>query len=260
MSDGSPSEHTEHRDAGLRFFGEISVINLKSRLDRRRAVAAELAAIGLVTRDVTWFDAVRPDDPGGFESIGARGCFLSQLGVLKAAAARGAQSVLILEDDVAFAPGFGPRMAAIAQDLAATDWDMFYGGGIVARTERHSAHLARVDREVPIGLTHCVAIRGSAIARVAAYLEAQLGRPPGDAAGGPMHVDGSYSWARRELGLTTFLADPELCYQRPSRSSIYELRRWQPFPLATGVADRLFSLKSYTTKHLKMLRHIVRIR
>lgn len=257
MGDRSRSEH---RDAGLRFFGDISVINLKSRRDRRRAMSAELAAVGLAPREVAWFDAVRPDDPGGFESIGARGCFLSQLGVLKAAAARGARGVLILEDDVAFAPGFGLRMAAIAQDLAATDWDMFYGGGIAARTERHSAHLVRVDREVPILLAHCVAIRGRAIPRVAAYLEAQLGRSPGDPAGGPMHVDGSYSWARRELGLRTFLADPELCYQRPSRSNIHEARRWQSSPLVAGIADRMFALKSFTTKCLKMLRHAARAR
>ena len=260
MRNGTLSGDTEHRDAGagLRVFGDIFVINLKSRPDRRRAMAAELAAIGLGPQDVTWFDAVRPEDPGGFESIGARGCFLSQLGVLRAAQERGAQGVLILEDDVAFAPGFGPRVAAITRDLAATEWDMFYGGGVAAQTQRHSAALVRIDREVPIQLAHCVAVRGGAISRVAAYLEAQLGRPPGDPAGGPMHVDGSYSWARRELGLATFMSDPELCYQRPSRSSIYEKKRWRSSALGAQVADRLFAVKSAAKKGLKTLRHATR--
>lgn len=37
-----------------------------------------------------------------------------------------------------------------------------------------------------------------------------------------MHVDGAYSWFRKDHPfLRTLLADPELGYQRPSRSDIF---------------------------------------
>jgi hypothetical protein len=225
--------------AGFRFFDAIFVINLKSRTDRRREMEAELRSVALAPADVTWFEAVRPADAGGFESVGARGCFLSHLGCLKRAIEQNASCVLILEDDAEFAADASSCIGAIVEDLSRAEWDVFYGGGGVGETRPYNARLVRVDANVPILTSHCVALRGDAIARVAAYLEAQLGRAPGDPAGGPMHVDGSYSWARRELGLATLLASPPLCSQRSSRSNIYERGRWDSHPFVRGAADQL---------------------
>jgi hypothetical protein len=168
--------------------------------------------------------------------------------------------VLILEDDVEFEPGIASRINAIAEELARTDWDVFYGGGTVDKTDPYSACLVRIDPSVSILLSHCIALRGSAISRLVAYLEAQLERPAGDPAGGPMHIDGSYSWARRELGLTTFLAHPEICYQRASSSDVYESSRWNAHPVVRGLTDRLRAVKRSANKYLRALVHSVRAR
>lgn len=248
------------RRTGIRSFDEVFVINLKNRTDRRHDMERELESVGLSRADVIWFDAVRPEEPAGFQSIGARGCFLSHLGIIRLAAARGLSSVLILEDDVEFGPGSASRMDAIAEEIAGLEWDVFYGGGDVDKTEPQSSRLVRVDPGVSILLSHCIALRGAAISRIAAYLEAQLQRPAGDPAGGPMHIDGAYSWARRELGLTTFLARPEICYQRASSSDIYESKRWDAHPLLRGLTDRLRAVMRYANKYFSTLIRSVRAR
>lgn len=210
----------------LKYFDRIQVINLKSRVDRRREVLEEFRQIGVRAGDFEWFDAVKPADRGGFESIGARGCFLSHLTILQQSVATSAERVLILEDDVSFSSDFRERLKDIVRHLDEEEWDVFYGGGRLDAPGHADAGLTRVPVEQGIGCTHFVAFRGTAIARVASYLEAQLARPAGDPAGGPMHVDGSYSWARRELELKTLMALPEIASQRSSRSDIAIGRWW----------------------------------
>jgi len=88
----------------LTLMDAIYVINLPYRTDRRAEIDVQLARAGLSLSHpkVHLFEAVRPDEPGPFPSIGARGCFLSHLGVLKDAAMRGFDKVLVLEDDADF--------------------------------------------------------------------------------------------------------------------------------------------------------------
>src|SRR5690606_31802208 len=89
-------------------FEAIYVINLAYRADRRLEMSAELARLGLSFDDpkVTLFAAVRPEDAGEFPSVGARGCFMSHLGILHSALALGLRSILILEDDADFTADF----------------------------------------------------------------------------------------------------------------------------------------------------------
>lgn len=210
----------------LSYFDRIVVINLRSRVDRRRDLEREFRRVGFDPRYIEWFDAVRPEDRGDFESIGARGCFLSHLGVLETNADRPPERLLILEDDVSFSPDFVGRLRRIVAQLETQDWDMFYGGGLSDQVTPVTAALARVPEDAGIQCAHFVGFRGHTIARVAAYLAAQLGRPAGDPAGGPMHVDGSYSWARKALGMETLMAAPEIAFQRSSRSDIAEGQWW----------------------------------
>ncbi|MDM9626933.1 glycosyltransferase family 25 protein [Rhizobium sp. S152] len=205
----------------LNYFDKIFVINLPSRPDRRSELLQEFSAIGFAPSTVRWFDAVKPDDRGPFESIGVRGCFLSHLGILRQVEKEGAERLLILEDDASFAPGFANRFSHIVDVLAREDWDLFYGGGRLDTPVLPSATgLMRVEPQDGIGCSHFIAIKGSKVADLRAYFEAQLGRPDGDPHGGPMPVDGSYSWARRDLNLTTLIASPDACFQRSSRSDI----------------------------------------
>ena len=95
-------------------FAHIFIINLEHRADRRKEISKQLALINLNfdSPNVDLFKAIRPSDASGFESVGARGCFLSHLGVLRQAMSLG--NVLVLEDDLDFVLGID----ALLQD----DW------------------------------------------------------------------------------------------------------------------------------------------
>lgn len=207
-------------------FSHVYVINLKSRADRRREMADELARIGLSFDHpaVTLFPAVRPEDAGPFPSLGARGCFMSHLGVLADAEARGARAIAILEDDAAFAPDFAARAPAMLDALARCEWGVFYGGHHGFETD--AAGLVAVPPAQGVGTTHFICLNRPAIGPARRYLEAMLTRPRGAPEGGPMHVDGAYGWFRRDNpGFATFAAAPPLAVQRSSRSDV-EGARW----------------------------------
>lgn len=205
-------------------FDRIYVINLISRADRRQEMDEELRRVGLSLNAprVRLFPAIRPEDAGPFPSIGARGCFLSHLGVLREALSRQEQTILVLEDDANFKRDFARLTTSISSQLASTDWSIFYGG---PRGPRGSSAggCELIPASTGIETTHCVGFNGTSLmAHLAEYLERQLKRPPGDPAGGPMHVDGSYSWFRRaHPELITLAASPPIAYQRASQSDIF---------------------------------------
>ena len=123
-------------------FERIYVLNLPDRTDRRAEMAGELARIGTGYGDprVRLFPAIRPDDPAGFPSIGARGCFLSHLALLREARDAGLGRILILEDDCDFMRGIGSRLPAVLDALDAERWAIFYGGYDLVRCKVVAAH------------------------------------------------------------------------------------------------------------------------
>lgn len=226
----------------LDYFERIFIINLPARADRRAEMAIQLKTIGLNLGEghVELFQAVRPDAPGEFSSIGARGCFMSHLNVLRTARRLGLQRVAIFEDDLDFAMDFNARIQSFIQQLTATDWSVFYGGYRMAQSSCRpvGAGLRAVGVDEAIETTHFVAFQGEAIAAAVEHLEQLLGRPAGHPEGGPMHVDGAYNWFRRaNPQLNTVLAIPALGFQRSSRSDIHALRWYDATPLVrNGVA------------------------
>jgi hypothetical protein len=199
-------------------------------------MAEQLARVGLAftSPNVSLFSAVRPQESAGFESIGARGCFMSHLQILREAV--GLRSVLILEDDLDFVPRvnhlLGPAEAALPPD-----WGIFYGGCVVD-VQQTSGPLMEIEPSMKIGTTHFVAFSGDVIGRVVTYLEAILERPQGHIDGGPMHVDGAYSRFRADHpDVRTFVAMPELGYQRPSRTDIHELKWFDRAPLVRSAVE-----------------------
>jgi glycosyl transferase, family 25 len=229
-------------------FERIYVINLASRADRRDEVQAQLQTVGLdlYRAPVHLFTAVRPDSAGDFPSLGARGCFMSHLGVLQNAEQAGLRSILILEDDFDFSSTFAGDAQALAPQLAASDWSYFYGGyrfdGLKPNSTGQRLQLA--EPGWAIGTTHCVALRGDAIAQTARYLEAMLARPNGDPLGGPMHVDGAYCWFRKAHPQhRTLMAVPELGDQRPSRTDIHDLNWYDRVPVVKDAVNALRKLR-----------------
>jgi hypothetical protein len=199
-------------------------------------MARELGKVALHWDDprVTLYPASRPTELFGFGSLGAHGCFLSHLGVIERACADGLDAVLILEDDCSFTSGVAARLRAINSELNNADWSFFYGGYVFYGAEpppgAPGREIVEVAAEQPLGLTHCVAIRGEALRGLPAYLRAMLARPAGHPDGGVMDVDGAYCWYRRQHPqYRTFVATPPFAYQRSSRTDISPLSwrdRW----------------------------------
>lgn len=217
------------------FFDAIYIINLRSRPDRLREVRAQLETIGVPSDapNVHWHHPTKPTDAAGFPSAGARGCFMSHLAVLTDARDRGVGSVLILEDDFNAARYFDKRFEAVAQHLNSHEWGMFHGVYVteLAQPAPQSVCVPAMPAQA-VQTTSMVAVNGSYIAALVEYLQAMLLRPPGDPAGGSMHVDGAYCWFRTSHPeMTTWLASPQLGYQRSSRTDVHDLRWWDRQPV-----------------------------
>ena len=225
------------------FFGTICVINLRSRPDRRIELAEQLDHIGLSFQSphLTLFEASKPDNPAGFETAGVRGCFMSHLQVLRDAMQQGTRSVLILEDDLNFCENFNSRFDTVANWLEANEWGMFYGTYFLAEPLVQSgAACTRVDPAQPIGTSAFVAVNGKHIGALIQHLEAMLQRAPGDARGGPMHIDGAYCWFRQSHPevLTCLSSDP-LGFQRSSRTDVQALRWFDRFAGSAWLVAKL---------------------
>lgn len=206
-------------------FDAIFIINLKARDDRRREMDAQLALIGLSldSAPVRLFEAMRPEDPGEWPSIGARGCFMSHLGILRAARAEGLGRILILEDDVDWSSGFLTHADPCLAALEEKHWD-FVHGGLEERRDAALPVCETVDPVTGLSLTHFIALSAEASQRAETYLSVMAGRKGGDPEGGPMHVDGAYSWFRRDnADIRSFIFAPAIARQRASRTDIHEL-------------------------------------
>ena len=230
------------------FFERIYIINLASRQDRREEMQVELQKIGLSLSHpaVQLFAAVRPSVRGEWPSVGARGCFMSHLSVLKDAEAKGYRNILIFEDDVSFIKGFKDRIDVTLKALGMSRWDIFYGGYEAADRKYwilNNDPLNIIEPGVPLGTTHFVAFNRSVIEELRKYLDLMINRKCGDPKGGPMHVDGAYSWFRIENSkIVTIAAVPELGHQRSSRTDIHDLKWKDKIPILksfVGVARKI---------------------
>jgi len=205
----------------LDYFQCVYVINLPERKDRRKAITGELEQAGMPLSPgrVELFPAVRPKEAMGFPNIGARGCFLSHLGILKAARDRGLSNVLIVEDDLMISPEVNRNIEKILGDLRAIDWGIVYLGHIEKLASGGDPKF--IPFHDPVITSHFYAVNGPVIPRLIEYLELVQARQPGDPLGGPMHLDGALTMFRQaNPDVLTLIADPNLGKQRPSRSNI----------------------------------------
>lgn len=213
-------------------------INLEHRTDRRIAMQKQLASVGWQAQ---FFSAIRPQSAANFPSVGARGCFLSHLSVLKIAQKSGLEQVIILEDDLNFAPEFAERWNNSMSKLQAIDWSIFYAGHVLKGLP---SGLSAMSPSVAVRCAHFMVINRDAISKLIAGLEAILSRPAGHPLGGPMHVDGAYSTLRaQDPALITYAHFPVLGFQRPSRTDIGNLKWFDRFSTLAPIVDFARKLK-----------------
>ena len=218
-------------------FASAYLINLPERTDRLKSAQAELDRLGW---DVKVFPARRFRDAAGFQNPGMRGCFHSHLDCLRQAKG----DVLILEDDITFASVLATLN--LQEQIQSLDWDFLYFGHEQTPFPRARKSTSDVKFESwghNILCTHFYAIRERMIPRVISHLEAILQRPPGDPEGGPMSVDGAY-WVFRDHNpeVKTFVANPQMGWQRPSRSDLRP-RSFDRVPLLRPVLGLARNLK-----------------
>jgi hypothetical protein len=215
------------------------VINLEHRTDRRMAMQKQLSKIGW---QADFFPAIRPSSAAGFPSIGARGCFLSHLSVLKKAQDTRVQKLILLEDDVNFALNFAEEWKKAMTALETGEWSIFYPAHVFADL---AAGLSRISPDRGVQCTHFMVINGPAIPSIVAGLERILSRPAGDSKGGPMHVDGAYSTIRhQDHDLVTYVYSPALGYQRPSRTDVGDLRWFDRVGILAPIVSMARKLRS----------------
>jgi glycosyl transferase, family 25 len=245
------SSNQELGAALLKTFDLIQIINLKERRDRRAQMVSELRRLGLVLDQtgVELIEASRFADHAGFSSPGARGCFDSHLRALRRARELGARSTLILEDDCDFSNEIRRTLPSALTTLHGNTWSVFYGGYV--RWSQHGAEMGSpiahaTPRDSFIG-AHFIALASEAVKHLVPFLTAMQARPPGSPEGGPMHVDGAYDWFRAaHPHLQTWVANPVLGHQRPSRSDIHRI----------GAADRTLLVRDLVSLTRRMRRGV----
>lgn len=227
----------------LAAFDQVRIINLRSRTDRRNETMREFTRYDWPIPDsrVSFFDAMAPQEAAGFPSAGVRGCFLSHLGVLREAWRAGCDSVLVLEDDIAFTRDMDRQASVAARSLQEQDWDIAYFGHDYGN---QPGDLSWIPVLEPRPLAHCYAVNGRALPALVAFLEQVLQRPPGHPDGGPMHFDGALStFVKRTPGVRAFRCSRNLVYQRPSRTDLHAVSVLDRYSWLAPVAQLYRAIK-----------------
>jgi hypothetical protein len=222
--------------AFFNYFDGTYIINLAERGDRRREMIQEFQRFKIfgLPKNAEFFTAVKPSDKENFPSLGARGCFLSHLEVLKAAKAQNWEQVLLLEDDATFTKNLVENQTQLLQELQTNSWDFVYFGHNVPANTNSLLH----TYGEPIIQAHFLAIHSRIFDQLIDFLETLLERPGGHPNGGPMHVDGAYSTFRQQNPqIKTLVASIPLGFQRASRSSIAPRQWFDYWPAATNIVN-----------------------
>lgn len=234
----------------IQHFQRCYIVNLPERADRRREMNAELQRAGLRAdgKRIRYFRAVRPADTGEFPSLGARGCFLSHLGILKEAIADGLDKVLVMEDDLALDPRIVAAPDTMLRRLQAADWDFAYFGHV--EPSAVGAAPGWQETRIPLATTHFYALSGRVLQPLHDHLEACLQRPSGHPLGSPMHVDGAYSLFRMQHPeFVTLMATPSLGGQRSSRSDIFPNKWYDRLPFTRHLAGVARAIKNRAVRN-----------
>lgn len=228
----------------LDYFSKVYIINLTERIDRREETVRMLKRIkvDVKSKSVVFFPAIRSDHPGGFRTVGAHGCFLSHLEILRQEKANGSERVLIMEDDLELVRHFGQMEEQAIDQLNSQRWDIAYFGHRLDLQQGKSFKFESYQK--PILTTHFLGFNQKIVSQLVDFMEKLLKRPIGSPLGGPMDVDGAYSTYRQcHPGTVTLVANPSLGYQRSSRSDVARLKWYDRWTFFRSVLHRLRLIK-----------------
>jgi GR25 family glycosyltransferase involved in LPS biosynthesis len=139
-------------------FDAVYVINLDSRPDRMMEFREGMRSLGMADHEIDEkiirFSGIVP--PTG---LGALGCTLSHLGIVKHAKEAGYEKILVFEDDaVPYKEGL-ENMEGVIRDLQSEDWEIYYlGYNSHHPLELHSGNSLRAK---DLFSTHAVAYKKS---------------------------------------------------------------------------------------------------
>jgi hypothetical protein len=216
----------------LNFFQSAYVINLPERTDRLVGAEKELQKLGITFSPgkLERFPGIRPTELNGFPSLGAHGCFLSHLQILKQAREAGLANVLVMEDDLLIHRKFKEVEASLIDYLGQTEWDMVYFGDASDRPVTLPVEFLPLKEDIQT--TTFYGVNSSILHRLIHFLETLQARPAGHPDGGPMHLDGAYNLFRRfNPDILTLKTDGGLVAQRSSRSDIYPNAWYEDMPV-----------------------------
>jgi len=212
------------------FFGIAFLINLPERVDRLRSMKKEMARVGweMGPEGIQLFPARRFADRANFPNSAIRGCFHSHLECLQQAHKQGCRSVLILEDDLTFAPSLPRLTRSILSQLESTKWDLVYfshentGDDSIATWSTREQDIKLDDWTTRHILTgYFYGVHSRLFPRLIEHLNRIKNSAEGDPVMGPMTYDGALNVFRASNGdVKTLIARPKLGQQRPSRSDI----------------------------------------
>ena len=241
----------------IEMFDRVYIVNLPERSDRRREIKAELQRLGLRVdgQRIRFHRAIRPDDAGQFPSLGARGCFLSHLGILNDAINDDLEKILVIEDDLCIDDRFSQAQEKMSRRLKDEGWWFAYLGHVQPPPEDDAAPRWQASWQ-PIATTHFYALNRPVLRPLRDHLQACLSRAPGHPLGSPMHVDGAYSLFRAQHPeALTLIATPSLGGQRSSRSDIYPNKWYDRTSGMQQLAGVLRALKNLGVKVRRTFRN-----
>lgn len=202
-----------------KFFDLVVVLNLPSRMDRWRRFQQRLPSDWPFAPPLRFpaIDGRSLTRPAWWRGgAGAWGCYLSHMAILRDCLRHGVESVLILEDDVAFAPDFSEQVRSYIAHLP-SDWQFIYFGGQHIQVELGGPTRvnAWVYRPYNVNRTHAYALRGQSILqRVYDFLNIEAEWPL------PHHIDHRLGALHKKLQSGLYVPKNWLAIQAQDRSDI----------------------------------------
>lgn len=229
-------------------FDQVRIINLPERADRKAAVIEELARIGIEdfgTR-ISFFEARRPPKESSARGQPRpNGALISHREVMREALTAGADTLLVLEDDIFFRSPPSNQTGAIEQAIRTTPWDVIYFGYLEpAESQLAGRPLADWSGRVIGG--HFCGMNRRFMERIVVFMDGFGSPGPDGQILNPTHRDGAFNlFIEKNPDVTRRLAVPNLAVQRSSRTDLHQNRFYDRTPILRDAADLVRTLLNH---------------